>query len=124
MCLLDTFFIDGLVQETHNSSVLAMELILVAVNFILNSQYKNVILTLPNTTLSIAAQGHPRSPWTYQAGTSLKSSHIHEATQIWAGEAWNNETRLTTKVQNDDTSFFKSCKEISYWLGLENYISN
>ena len=33
-----------------------------------------------------------------------KSLHIHEATQIWAGEAWNDETQLSVKLYSEGTN--------------------
>ena len=48
----------------------------------------------------IAVRSHQRSPWAHRDG-GLKSSHIHEATEIVAGETRNNETQLTIKVQSE-----------------------
>ena len=79
-------------------------IVVVVVNFISDRQYKNKdnLLTKQDTTLVIAVRGHQRSPWAHRAGGPV-SSHVHQATQGWAGEAWNNETQLAIEVHSGDT---------------------
>ena len=61
-------------SEKHRYLVVVVVVVVVAVveavgvNFISNSQYKNVILTNQNTILFVVVRGHQKSPRVYRVG--------------------------------------------------------
>ena len=68
----------------------------VIIHLISNSQYTKMKWNYSKHY--IAVRSHQRSLRAHRYG-GLKSSHIHEATEIIAGETRNNETQLTIIVQ-------------------------
>ena len=87
--------------------ILTMEIYnVVVVNFISNSQYKDTkILNQSIHNIIYWIFGATRKAHGLIELVAWSSyTSIHEATQIRVGETWNNETRLTVKVQGEITN--------------------